>query len=75
MLDRGDLDKLIRAVAGTREREIGCDECFALMDRYAELKYFGSDAAAAMPPVHDHLRNCEDCREKYEALLVAISAR
>jgi len=74
MLDRGDLDKLMRALAETREREIGCDECFEQMDRFAETEFSGSDSAAAMPLVHDHLRKCEDCHEKYEALLVAIGA-
>jgi hypothetical protein len=74
MLYRGDLDKLMRALAETREREIGCDECFKQMDRFAEIEFSGSDSATAMPLVHDHLRKCEDCHEKYEALLVAIGA-
>jgi hypothetical protein len=74
MLDRCDLDKLVRALAETREREIGCDECFEQMDRFAEMEFSGSDSATAMPLVHDHLRKCEDCHEKYEALLVAIAA-
>jgi hypothetical protein len=72
MLDRDDLDKLVRAVAETRESEIGCDECFEQMDRFAELEFSGSDAATAMPLVHDHLHKCEDCHEKYEALRIAI---
>ena len=74
MLDRGDLDKLMRVLAETREREIGCDECFEQMDRFAEIEFSGSDSATAMPLVHDHLRKCEDCHEKYEALLIAICA-
>jgi hypothetical protein len=74
MLYRSDLNKLMRAVAETREREIGCDECFEQMDRFAEIEFSGSDAAAAIPPVHDHLRKCEDCQEKYEALLTAMGA-
>jgi hypothetical protein len=74
MLDRGDLDKLVRAVAETRESEIGCDECFELMDLFAEIEFSGSDAATMMPLVHDHLRKCEDCHEMYEALLMAVGA-
>jgi hypothetical protein len=74
MLDRGDLDKLMRALAETREREIGCDECFEQMDRFAEIEFSGSDSATAIPLVHDHLGKCEDCHEKYEALLIAIGA-
>ena len=74
MLDRDDLDKLVRAVAETRESEIGCDECFEQMDRFAEIEFSGSEAATPMPLVHDHLHKCQDCREKYEALLIAIGA-
>ncbi len=74
MLNRGDLNKLVRAVAETRESETGCDECFEQMDRFAEIEFSGSDAATAMPLVHDHLRKCEDCHELYEALLIAIGA-
>jgi hypothetical protein len=75
LLSRVDLKKLMRAVAETRESEIGCDECFEQMDRFAEVEFSGSDAATVMPLVHDHLRKCEDCHEKYEALLIAIGAR
>jgi hypothetical protein len=74
LLSRVDLKKLMRAVAETRESEIGCDECFEQMDRFAEVEFSGSDAATVMPLVHDHLRKCEDCHEKYEALLIAIGA-
>jgi hypothetical protein len=74
MLNRSGLNKLVRAVAETRETEIGCDECFEQMDRFAEIEFSGSDAVTAMPLVHDHLRQCEDCHEQYEALLIAIGA-
>jgi hypothetical protein len=74
LLSRVDLKKLMRAVAETRESEIGCDECFEQMDRFAEVEFSGSDAATVMPLVHDHLRKCEDCHEKCEALLIAIGA-
>jgi hypothetical protein len=74
VLNRGDLNSLVRAVAETRESEIGCDECFEQMDRLAEIEFSGSDAARAMPLIHDHLRKCEDCHEQYEALLIAIGA-
>lgn len=73
MLYRGELDKLMRALARTSDIEIGCDACFEQMDRFAEIVVSGTGAATAMPLVHDHLRKCEDCREKYEALLIAIS--
>ena len=74
MLKRDDVVKLVRAVAETREIEIGCDECFVQLDRFAEAELSGLDAAAAMPLVGDHLNKCEDCRSRVEALLTALHA-
>ena len=75
VLNLGDLDKLLRAIADTREREIGCEESFERMDRLAEVELFsGLDAGAMMPLVRDHLSKCEDCRETFEALLRAMRA-
>jgi hypothetical protein len=72
MLWRGDVVKLVRVVAETRETEIGCDECFEQMDSFAEAELSGLDATAAMPLVGDHLDKCADCRSKFEALLTAL---
>ena len=72
MLKRGDLAKLVRVVAETRETEIGCDECFERLDSFAEVELSGVEASTAMPLVGDHLQKCEDCRSKFEALLKAL---
>ena len=69
MLKRGDLVKLVRIVAETRETEIGCDECFERLDSFAETEISGAEASVAMPLVGDHLDKCADCRSKFEALL------
>ena len=47
MLKRGEVVKLVKAVAETREVEIGCHECFGQLDRFAEagLRLRGSEAA------------------------------
>ncbi len=74
MLYPGDLDKLLRAIAATRETEIGCEENFERMDYFAEMELSGLDAGALMPPVRDHLSKCVDCRETFEALLRAMHA-
>ncbi len=74
VLNPGDLDKLLRAIADTRETEIGCEEGFEQMDRFAELELSGLDAGAVMPLVRDHLGKCEECRETLEALLRAMRA-
>ncbi len=72
MLKRGDVAKLVRVVAETREVEIGCDECFERLDSFAETELSGVEASAAMPLVGDHLDKCADCRSKFEALLRAL---
>ena len=72
MLKRGDVVKLVRVVAETRETEIGCDECFEQLDSFAELEVSGVEATVAMPLVSDHLNKCADCRSKFEALLMAL---
>jgi hypothetical protein len=72
MLERGEIVKLVRVVAETREAEIGCDECFEQLDSFAEMELSGVEASTVMPLVGDHLDKCEDCRSKSEALLMAL---
>ena len=72
MLGRDDVVKLVRVVAGTRETEIDCDECFERLDRFVEAELSGLDATAAMPLVGDHLDKCPDCRGTFEALRQAV---
>ena len=72
MLKRGDVVKLMRVVAETRETEIGCDECFERLDSFAETEISGAEARSAMPLVGDHLDKCADCRNKFETLLRAL---
>jgi hypothetical protein len=69
MLKRGNVVKLVRLLAETREIEIGCDQCFEQLDSFAETELSGLDASAAMPLVGDHLDKCADCRSTLEALL------
>ena len=66
------LKVLLRAVRMTRPDEIGCDECFDELDRFAELTLAGREAAEALPLVTDHLQKCGGCREEFEALLDAL---
>ena len=72
MLKRGDVVKLVRVVAETRETEIGCDECFEQLDSFAEAALSGLAATSAMALVGDHLDKCENCHDNLEALLIAV---
>lgn len=56
----------------TRVDEIGCDECYEGLGRFAELVLKGHNAARLMPHVYDHLAHCRECREESEALIAAL---
>jgi hypothetical protein len=74
MFNQDIFKMLIKEIAETREVEIGCDECFEQVDRFVEMKLSGLDAAQAMPLVQEHLEICGECRDEFEALLIALRA-
>ena len=62
----------LASVLGPPGDEVGCDECFAELDRYAELERAGEDADAAVPGVRAHLEGCPACREEWESLTALL---
>lgn len=68
------IKRMVRGIVTTRSDELGCDECFEQVDRFAEMVLDGRDAAEALPLVQDHLNRCIDCREEFEALVDALQA-
>ena len=73
-LDRETLRRLVRGVAHTRDREIGCDTCLEELDRFTEATLVGKSLDDALELVRDHLSRCVMCREEYEALVDALRA-
>ena len=71
-MERSDLDRTLNRLLGPGEPELGCDECFAELDRYVELEVTGADADAAVPGFRAHLDGCPACREEHESLLVLV---
>jgi hypothetical protein len=55
-------------VLGPAGPELGCDECFELLDRYVELELAGANAHAAIPGMHAHLEGCQACAEDHASL-------
>jgi hypothetical protein len=68
------LKKILMAISTTQPDEIGCTDCFEIIDEFAELKLQGKNAEEAMPLVQDHLNRCGNCREEFEALLDCLKA-
>ena len=63
-----DLDLTLLRLLGTGEQEVGCNECFDLLDGYVELELAGADAATALPGMRAHLAGCPACEEEHESL-------
>jgi len=61
-------------LAVTREKELSCDEVYALLDQFAEAIARGELVNGILIPVEQHLKVCPDCREEYETLLAMIKA-
>jgi hypothetical protein len=73
MTDHPDLTQALDRLLGPGEPEVGCDVCFAELDRYVELEVAGADADAAVPGLRAHLAGCPACREEHESLLGLVS--
>ena len=71
-LDRDTLNQIIHEVITTRPDELTCPQCFDHLDRFAEITLVGMNASEAMPLVQDHLEHCIECKQEFEALLLAL---
>ena len=63
------MNDLLGRLLGPAEPELGCDECFAHLDRYVELQLAGADADAAVVGMRAHLVGCPACAEEHDSLL------
>ena len=67
-MDRPELKQAIGRLLGPAEPEVGCDVCFAELDRYVELELAGADADELVPGLRAHLAACPACAEEHESL-------
>ena len=63
------LRTVVEMALSARPVELGCDDCEAHLDRFAEMALAGLDASEALPLVEEHLERCPCCRVELEALL------
>jgi anti-sigma factor RsiW len=73
MTERPELKQALARLLGPSEPEIGCDECFAQLDRFVEVELAGDDANRAVPGMRAHLAGCPACREEHESLRALVS--
>jgi anti-sigma factor RsiW len=69
-----ELEQTLARLLGPAEPEVGCDTCFAELDRYVELELAGADANAAVPGLRAHLAGCPACAEEHESLRALVAA-
>ena len=72
MTERPDLKQALVRLLGSAEPDVGCDQCFAQIDRYVELELAGRDADALMPGMRNHLDGCPACSEEHESLRALV---
>ena len=60
-MENRNLSDTIGRMLGPAEPEVGCDECFELLDEYVEHEVAGRDADAALPGLRAHLAGCPAC--------------
>ena len=74
MIERPDLRRALGQLLGPAEPEVGCDECFAELDRYVELELEGREAGEEVPGMRAHLVGCPACGEDFESLRALVAA-
>ena len=65
---------IVAALLGPPGPQIGCDECFELLDAYVQQQIDGHDADASTPGMRAHLAGCPACHEEHESLHALVSA-
>jgi len=73
LTEQGNLNEVLGRMLGPAGPEVGCDTCFAELDRYVELELSGEDADAALPGFRAHLEGCPACREEHASLKALVA--
>ena len=63
-----DADHIMHGLLGPDGDQVGCDECFRLLDQYVDRELAGEDVTATMPHLHVHLLGCPVCADEHESL-------
>jgi hypothetical protein len=71
-VDRAALIRFLDTIFATRETELVCSEFFELLPIYVDLVASSWEPGAApssFPQVAQHIAQCMECSEEYQALL------
>jgi hypothetical protein len=65
---RTEPDRLLGRLLGRTGPDIGCEECFELLDVYVEAELAREDAELRVPGMRTHLDACPACAEEHDIL-------
>ncbi len=71
-LSRPELQKMLDVVRATQLVEIDCDVCLMQVGEFAELNLVGKPIPEGLRAIEQHLSICDECREEYEMLCLAL---
>jgi hypothetical protein len=69
-----DRETALARLLGPVGPELGCEECFAELDRYVELDLAGSEPDRHVPGMRAHLEGCPACAEDFRSLKALLEA-
>jgi hypothetical protein len=65
---REQSERLLAGLLGPTGHDIGCEQCFQLLDVYVEAELAGEDAELWVPGMRTHLEGCPACAEEHDSL-------
>jgi uncharacterized protein with PIN domain len=71
-LDSKQIAELIQLTVSTKADSLGCDDCYELMDQFAQAELDGKSVPESLKVVEEHMTQCKCCRDEYSALMTAL---
>jgi hypothetical protein len=65
--------ELAERLLGPTGYQLDCEECFELVNEYAELELVGIEAGTLFPGLRTHLEGCSACKEEHESLRALLT--
>ncbi len=66
---------LVRSLQNAPDRDLTCDECFAVLEYLADSAVAGADPDRLRRSARRHLAHCPDCREHHLRRLRELEAQ
>ena len=72
-ISKQQVDSLLKMLALTRDDEQDCGDCLKMMAEFAEISLTGKSIPEGLRCIEEHLGICNECREEFETLKIALS--